>query len=109
MSAAVNSLDDATLVRLDLVSNARALGMRCAARMLEDYVPPRPDELWELVAEDFTRCFGENLRRARACSKAARAMRTGDVEAAVRVLADHCGMSPSAWVEATREEQEAAR
>lgn len=42
-------------------------------------------------------------------ARASRAMHTGDVDGAVRVLAEHCGLATRAWLEATREEQRGVR
>lgn len=103
-------LAPSVLVRLDLASTAaREFGLRCTARVLVDLCDRGTDELWREVSEDFVRHGMTNPHLARRCAEAAHCMLADDVDGAIGVLATYCGLSPDAWLEATREEQEAAR
>lgn len=95
----------AALVRHDIATTARRVGLRCVAAAVD----AKPDAAtWEAVRLDLRdaseRCRWDDRAAVRATMRAADAMGDGDADTAARELAEHCGLSVEEWAEETIKE-----
>ena len=95
----------AALVRHDIATVARTARLRCVAAVVE----AGPDAArWEMVSDDLRSraCVVGRDERATLLSatRAADAMRRGDVHAAALEFAEHYGLTVEVWAEETRKE-----
>lgn len=100
MSARTATLRE--LVIEDIARAAGAASMHSAARLLR-----RSDLTDDDLAVICTDLLASGQRDARAAGRALRKIRSGDVESAIDVLAEYCGLDAEAWTAATRDEQSA--
>mgnify|MGYP006385759169 CR=1 FL=1 len=109
MSSPTTPSDDRdALLRFDLVDTARRHRLACAALL----IPRATTALeWGAIAQDFKRAATPgHSHDAIPAEEASLVLAHGALDAAVARLANSCGLTPEAWLAATRGEmQRAAR
>lgn len=97
--------DREALVRFDLAQTARRAGDACAALVIETATTPAQ---WLAVASNLRSARtvrGSHVPGLYAAHEAAEALSRDNLDGALDVLADGCGMPVSQWLELTRNER----
>lgn len=98
--------DHIELIRHELADTARKCGMRCAEWMIHRTTAKTHEE-WFRISDDFlamSRRLTTSAHATYPAHKAAECVASEDVDGALKVLADSCGISVQEWVIATRAE-----
>lgn len=98
--------DRAELVARDLLDTARRASLACVALVIEH--GPLTANDWLAVAADFRHAKvarGSHVPGLYAAHEAAEKLAANDLEGALALLADSCGLPVEEWVRITRAEQ----